>query len=261
MHLEFTTQAALTAPRALSAEALAVRQTRGCGGQFPPTPKDLLSRAQRSDPEATSALLRTYWDAIHSFLRSQGARQEEAPDLTQATALGAWRRLAQFCPQKSGSFRAWLRTIAKNRLLNLRREQARRAKLESTPIQVELERQLVASQAPCSEQLLRRERALLITDCVWRRVAEQYRAAGRQALFDYLYKSMQTGITHGDQEFARALGNSDGYAAKCRNDLVYTDYPKALRAEYRERFVLKSQGRTPAPTFKEWTRALLDDLA
>jgi RNA polymerase sigma factor (sigma-70 family) len=260
MQLQVTTHGALTAGEPWSAEAIAARRARG-SARFPPTPQDLLSRAQHADADAVSALFRRYADAIRSFLRSRGALEHEAPDMTQGTLLGMWRSLGLFRREKSGSFHGWLCTIAMRQLLTVRRKQAKLQRLQESSAQVELERQLTASQAQCGEREARRQRALEIIERVWQRLAEQYREAGEQVAFDYLRESIYTGTTARDVELSRELGHSDGYLAKRRHDLRKVEYPKALRAEFRDRRPAKPLGHTPPCSFKEWTGALLDDLA
>jgi len=255
-----TTRGSLTAGERWSDPPQAARDARR-SRRLPPTPPDLLSRAQSADPDAVSALFGRYADAIRCFLRSQGAREHEASDVTQGTLLGAWRGLARFRPRESGSFRAWLCQIAMHQLFNFRREQAKLARLQEPAAQVELERQLAVAQAQCSEREIRRGHALTIIERVWQRLAKQYRETGEEALFDYLRESIYTGSTVRDVELSRELGRSDGYVAKCRHDLLKVEYPKALRAEFRDRRASQPpQGPTPPCSFKEWTHALLDDL-
>ena len=261
MHLEVTTtQMALTAGEPWSEGAIAARSTRGSGQFLSPTPDDLLSRAQHADANAVSDLLGQYGDAIRSFLRSRGAREDEASDVTQGTLIGMWRGLGRFRREKPGAFRAWLCTIAMNQLFNFRRTQAKVERLQEPLAPVELERQLAASQAQCCEREARRRRAFEITDRVWQRVAELFREEGEQVLFDYLYDSIHADVTAGDADVSRELHYSHGYVAKRRHDLPKGEYEKALRAEYRHLHYSKPQGLTPPPSYQEWARALLDDL-
>ncbi len=255
MHLEVTAGAA--APP-FSDEVVAERRRRG-SGPFPPTPHTLLSRAQRNEPGAFAELAGVYVKAIRSFLLGKGARAHEAHDVTQGTVLGMWRGLGRFRANESGSFRGWLCRIAMRQLSNLREVQAKLARLQEPSAQLELERQLAVAHAQCAERMVRKKRALEIIERVWERVARNYEAASERELFDYLRKSIETGIKDCDVELSRALGKSDGYVAKRCHDLIHVEYPKALQAEHRECRASSEKG-SPRQSFREWVGALRDDL-
>jgi len=259
MHLELTTQGALlTKPWS---EVAPPPREGGASGLFPATPIDELSQAQHADPAALQALLRKYSGPIESVVRSRGAHKDDVADITQTVLMRVWLGLPSFRRERPGAFRAWLNTIVKNLLSNLRRQRARAARLHEPSAEVELERQLAASQARCGEREARRGRALAIMDCVWQRLAVKYEKAGELELFWYLFESIYTGKTDRDLELSRKLADSDGYIAKRRHDLQKVEHRKELRAEYLQRcWSKRAKGSARPATFQEWTRALYDDL-
>lgn len=258
MHLESTTQGTLVTKQWIE---VAPRRDASASRPFPATPLDELSRAQQSDPVALSALLRRYSGPIESIARSQGSHKNDVSDIKQRALTRVWRGLHGFRRERPGAFRAWLNTIVQNLIRDVRREHAKLALLGEPFAQAELERQLAESHARCGEREARRRRALTIMDCVWQRLADKYAKAGEQELFEYLLESIYTGNTDRDLELSRKLADSDGYLAKRRHDLKKVEHRKELRAEYLQRcWSQRAQGSARPPTFKEWTRALDDDL-
>ena len=74
---------------------------------------------------AREEVCRTYWPPVYSYLRALGCDREDALDLTQEL-------LADFCEggglervaQEMGSLRSYLKSIARHRVVNLRRDAA-----------------------------------------------------------------------------------------------------------------------------------------
>ena len=83
-----------------------------------------LQRAREGDPSALDLLFRTYHRQVYSFLRSQLA-PADAEDAASDVFVGIARRVSSFEGDER-SFRAWLFTIARNRVLDVRRRAARR---------------------------------------------------------------------------------------------------------------------------------------
>jgi hypothetical protein len=181
--------------------------------------------------------------------------------MAQGALTRVWRGLPHFHRDGPGSFRAWVYAILKNLSSNIRRDRARRARREASSVAVELERQLAAAEAQSCEREVRRRRALAIMDSVWERLAKQYREAGEQALFDYLLDSVYTGNTQGDRQLSRALGEGGNYVYRRRHKLLKVDHRKALYSEYVERCLSQpAKDNRARPSFKDWARAIDDDL-
>ena len=74
--------------------------------------------------------------ATHQELRlhlaAHGAGAEQVDEALQAAYVAAYERLAQYRP--SGTFRAWLKTIARHQLIDRWRERRRQAELEGTAL-------------------------------------------------------------------------------------------------------------------------------
>ncbi len=84
----------------------------------------LLAAAVAGDEEAFASLWRSHNPPLIRFLRGM-AGADEAADLASTVWLEVVRRLDRFEGDESG-FRAWLFTIARHRLIDLRRASARR---------------------------------------------------------------------------------------------------------------------------------------
>jgi RNA polymerase sigma-70 factor (ECF subfamily) len=82
-----------------------------------PVPTDVLTNNQ------LAAIVQTHQAAVWRLLRYLGAAGTEADDLTQETFLALAR--SDFAPQTDGQTAAYLRQVAKNQLLMLRRQQRR----------------------------------------------------------------------------------------------------------------------------------------
>jgi len=93
--------------------------------RFETTRWSLVLRAGRDDGrQAASELCTRYWWPVFAFFRSQGAREQEAADITQEFFGDIDRRrdLSRVDPER-GRFRSWLRACAKNHLYRYRKAQ------------------------------------------------------------------------------------------------------------------------------------------
>lgn len=85
--------------------------------------QDLLAAARKGDEPALAALYRGLQPALLAYLRAQ--RPNDADDLASETWIAAARGLRRFQGNED-DFRRWMFTIARRRLLDLHREEARR---------------------------------------------------------------------------------------------------------------------------------------
>src|SRR5262249_62190732 len=83
------------------------------------TRQSLLIRAQNGDGDAWQNLITLYRPLIVGWLRRQGVRPDEVDDLAQDILLTVVKSLPAFSHSgQRGAFRCWLRTIARNRLID-----------------------------------------------------------------------------------------------------------------------------------------------
>ena len=76
---------------------------------------DLIRLARAGDLSAFNALVLVYQDSLYRWAISMIADESLADDITQATFIAAYEKLASF---RGGSFRSWLFTIARNRAID-----------------------------------------------------------------------------------------------------------------------------------------------
>jgi RNA polymerase sigma-70 factor (ECF subfamily) len=119
-----------------------------------------LERAARGDLEAFRLVVRTYGLPLRSYLASQVYHMDDVDDLAQEVFLAALRGLAGF--RRGDDFGAWLRGIARNKLLNHFRSAARRSDALSRfreevlhVVEPELEADAAGARADRIEALLR----------------------------------------------------------------------------------------------------------
>ncbi len=71
-------------------------------------------KAARQDPAAFSALYRSYVTPVYRYLYSRTGNAAEAEDLTTTVFMSALENLQRY--QEQGNFKAWLFTLARNKL-------------------------------------------------------------------------------------------------------------------------------------------------
>ncbi len=147
----------------------------------------------RAAQEALEKLCRTYWRPVYSFVRRQGARPEEAEDLTQSFfALLLERCDFDAVRKEKGRLRSYLLTSLKHFLASEQRRTmtAKRGKGQRLIPLEELsasKRTEVEPADPLSaDRLYERRWAVTLMEQVLRRLKDEYRTAGNAALFDSL---------------------------------------------------------------------------
>jgi RNA polymerase sigma-70 factor (ECF subfamily) len=120
----------------------------------------ILDEVARGRTEAFGQIVRAYALPLRSYLASQVYRLDDVDDLAQEVFLAALRNFRTF--RRGDDFGAWLRGIARNKLLIFFRTQARRSQAlqrfrdEVTElIQDDLECAAASDRAELIEQLLR----------------------------------------------------------------------------------------------------------
>ena len=166
------------------------------GFAFTTTHWSVVIEAQADSPAAQKALeklCRTYWRPVYSFIRRQGARTEEAEDLTQSFfALLLERRNFDDVRKEKGRLRSYLLTSVKHFLVSHHRRSTtvKRGKGQQ-PIPLD---ELTACQGAdigpadhmTADRIYERRWALTLMEQVLRRLRDDYAMAGNAELFDLL---------------------------------------------------------------------------
>jgi RNA polymerase sigma-70 factor (ECF subfamily) len=89
------------------------------------TSPSLLVRAQAQAPGAWPQLVALYGPLLRSWCRRGGVPDADAEDVAQEVFLAVARGLSEFQRQRAGSFRRWLRGIARHKALDYHRRRQR----------------------------------------------------------------------------------------------------------------------------------------
>ena len=91
---------------------------------------ETLDAALRTSPDAFLTIVRAYGPSLRAFLGSQMFHLDDVDDIAQETFIAAYRSLNTF--RRDQDFGAWLRGIARNKLLRYFEQTSRRsAKMET----------------------------------------------------------------------------------------------------------------------------------
>ena len=107
-----------------------------------PTSFSLLDRLKVAGPEASdwNRLQGIYLPLIERWLGRVPGLGDESADLAQEVLVVVFREVPRFERQREGSFRAWLRKVTVNKILNYRRQRHRRPAVGLDPADGFLER-------------------------------------------------------------------------------------------------------------------------
>jgi RNA polymerase sigma factor (sigma-70 family) len=169
---------------------------RGEAAPFTTTHWSVVLEAQGDSPaarEALEKLCRTYWRPIYSFVRRQGIGPEEAEDLTQGFfALLLERKDLNTVRKEKGRLRSYLIASLKNFLADesrhamaIKRGKGQRL-IPLEGLSVDERFQMEPADPVTAEQIYERRWASTVLEHVLGRLKDEYRAAGRAALFDSL---------------------------------------------------------------------------
>ena len=209
----------------------------------------VLAAADPSSGRAQAALetlCRTYWYPLYAFLRRQGRPPEQAKDLTQEFFVHILEKQTLARAQRErGKFRTFLLAVLKNLASDLRaKEQALKRGGGQTLVSLDAEeaeqrfaREPATEMDP--EKIFNRRWAMTILDTVLARLAEEYKARGKQALFDQIQDLLldkKGAASQGD--IAARLGVKEGTI----NSEVFR-----LRQRFRELFRAEIAGTVSDP--------------
>lgn len=107
--------------------------------KFGETRSTLLVRLKDlEDQEAWYDFFETYWRLIFNFARKAGLSERDAEDVVQETVRSVARRMPEFeYNRKRGSFRSWLLTLTRRRVVDHRRYAERRGGRETIGVEPE----------------------------------------------------------------------------------------------------------------------------
>jgi RNA polymerase sigma factor (sigma-70 family) len=143
--------------------------------------------------EALEKLCRTYWWPLYGFVRRQGYSPEEAQDLTQGFfALILERHDLDTVRKEKGRLRSYLLTSLKNFMAKAHRREMTVKRGEGRPL-ISLEELIERERADIeptdtlsADRIYERRWALTLLEQVLARLADEYRVAGNEKLFDQL---------------------------------------------------------------------------
>jgi RNA polymerase sigma factor (sigma-70 family) len=174
----------------------AIQSANGGAMAFTTTHWSIVLEAQGETPAAQRALeilCRTYWRPLYGFVRRQGLGHEEAQDLVQEffARLLEHRNLDTVRREK-GRLRSYLLVSLKRFLASEQHRASGVKRYESGP-HIPLDELLKSEAADfelvetwSADRLYERHWALAVLEQVLGRLASEYQAAGRTALFDQL---------------------------------------------------------------------------
>jgi RNA polymerase sigma factor (sigma-70 family) len=167
---------------------------------FTTTHWSVVLEAQGESPaaqEALEKLCRIYWRPIYSFVRRQGARSDDAEDLTQGFfALLLERKDLNTVRKEKGRLRSYLLASLKNFLTDERRRvmAIKRGKGQRLiPLEDIRESERIdfeRSDRLTPDQIYERRWAFTVLEQVMARLRDEYRSAGNLRFFDQLKKML-----------------------------------------------------------------------
>jgi RNA polymerase sigma-70 factor (ECF subfamily) len=172
----------------------------------------LLRMRDPQDHEAWVEFVALYEPVIYRLLRHNELQDADAREIMQELFLAVSRSIARWDPAKErGSFRGWLRRVARNLTINWLKQRERHVlAIGGSGLQALLDR-LPAAEGPESAAFDRELRRAL-----FRRAAEQVRGEVQPATWRAFWETSIVGTTPADA--ARKLGMTAGAVrvAKCR---------------------------------------------
>ena len=160
----------------------------------------MVLEAQGESPAAEKALEKlccTYWRPIYGYVRRQGARPEEAEDVTQGFfALILERKDLNSLRQEKGRLRSYLLSSLKNFLVDESRHAmaAKRGKgqrlIPFDEIQERERSGIDRSESLTAEQIYERRWAFTVLEQVMARLRDEYRSAGNVRFFEQMKKML-----------------------------------------------------------------------
>lgn len=124
----------------------------------PDVSEALRAVAARRDPEAFARLFRHFAPRLKRYLQSRGLDRQRAEELTQEVLLTVWERAGRFDPARA-SASTWIFTIARNKLIDMRRREER-APVPEQSEELALDEEVLLESTQSAERRERLARAL-----------------------------------------------------------------------------------------------------
>ena len=179
----------------------------------PSTRASLLLRLRDpQDHQAWQEFVTIYEPVIYRLLRRGGLQDADALDVMQELFLAVSRSIDRWDPAKeTGSFRGWLRRVARNLVINWLKQRDRRALATGGSQQQEMLDMLPVADGPESAEFDRELRRAL-----FHRATEQVRSEFQQSSWQAFWETGVLGTSTADA--AKKLGMAPGAVrvAKCR---------------------------------------------
>lgn len=167
---------------------------------------------------ALETLCRTYWYPLYAFLRRQGRTPEQAKDLTQEFFVHILEKetLAR-ARRERGKFRTFLLTVLRHLVSDLR-EKEHALKRGGGQALISLDADEAEQRFACEpateldpEKIFNRRWAMTVLDAVLARLAGEYTARGKQALYEQIHDLLLDKKGAASQgEIAARLGVKEG---------------------------------------------------
>lgn len=239
-------------------EARRARQARSSrSSEFKTTPGVLVCRTQNGDQRAAVILCDLYWWPVYHYLCRKGAAADEAVDATQDSFCQLLDSSKEAKWKPTGSFRAWLRTVAYRYLSKLRSQRARPKPAQG--------RALVALRElpPDPESLVWQRRLALLCERAWQAAARDYAGENGAKLLEHLYRTIceeREKDDPTDVDLCREFGKSRSYIAVDRNALVHGKLPYLLSSFVRAKPESEIRARSTSRLTDKQMRELGDDV-
>lgn len=166
--------------------------------EFIPTRATLIDRLKNWQDQASwQDFFDTYWKLIYGLARKFGLNEEDAQDVVQDTLVSVANQMPNFrYDPKLGSFKSWLRTVIRSRILDHIRK---RGKTPTVPIHVDSEggddlftlKELPDKNSPNIDQLYEQEFQKNVLDAAVARVKRKLDPQKYQVFDCYVNKGME----------------------------------------------------------------------
>jgi RNA polymerase sigma factor (sigma-70 family) len=237
LHCDYSVSAARDEVTSLSATGPAPAG----GAMFTTTHWSVVLEAQGESPgahEALENLCRTYWRPIYGFVRREGAKPEEAKDLTQGFfARILERKDFQSVRQEKGRLRSFLLASLKHFMANERRDAATmkrgggRTLIPLDWIESEDSSEFDRSDMLSADLLYDRRWAFTVLDRVFARLREESQGSANAPLLERLNTLLSDELDRPSQaEIAREFGMTEN-AVKQAFHRLRQRYRQVLREE------------------------------
>jgi RNA polymerase sigma factor (sigma-70 family) len=200
-----------------------------------PTRYSLLSRLQNwDDQDSWKDFFDTYWRLIYAVALKSGLKESEAQDVVQETVISVAKSIHKFKhDQNRGSFKGWLRNIARWRIADQMRKRGKLDAENDVMVVEELSPELVEIPDPSpaiSEERWEEEWQANLLEAAIERVKQRVKEEHYQ-MFDF-YVIKRWPVT----KVARVLGTNIGqvYLAKHRISSLIKKEVRSLEKKWQE---------------------------